>query len=46
MTTWSDESMPSTTWGSELLLINTTDVLLVGAADDEFIIIDNESVPV
>jgi len=45
MTTWSDESMPSTTWGSEFLLINATDILLIGAIAGEFIVIEEASVP-
>ena len=45
MTTWSDESLPSTTWGSEFLLINATDVLLIGAVADEYIVIEEASIP-
>lgn len=29
MTTWSDESLPSTGWGVDFLLINETDKLLI-----------------
>ena len=43
MTTWSDETLPSTTWGNEFLLINATDVLLIGAAVDDFIVIEETS---
>jgi hypothetical protein len=43
MTSWTDETLPSTSWGSDLLLINATDVLLVGDAAGEHIVIGEES---
>jgi hypothetical protein len=45
MTTWSDESLPSTSWGFEFLLINATDILLIGATAEEYIIIEESTVP-
>jgi hypothetical protein len=45
MTTWSDESLPSTTWGTDFLLINATDILLIGATAGEYIVLADSSTP-
>jgi hypothetical protein len=45
MTTWSDESLPSTTWGDNFLLINATDLLLIGDTAGEYIVLEDDSTP-
>jgi hypothetical protein len=45
MTTWSDESLPTTTWGTDFLLINATDVLLIGATAGEYILLEVSDTP-
>ena len=39
MTTWSDESMPTTGWGTEFLLINSTDKLLISAGTSQYVLL-------
>lgn len=43
MTTWTDETMPTTAWGTNFLLINATDALLIGATAGEYVLIDEDS---
>jgi len=45
MTTWSDESLPTTTWGRDVLLINATDKLLIGDTAGEYIVLSDPSTP-
>jgi hypothetical protein len=45
MTTWTDETLPTTTWGPYFLLINATDVLLIGASAEDFIVLADTGTP-
>jgi hypothetical protein len=45
MTTWSDETLPSTAWGPDFLLINATDILLIGASATDFIVLADTTTP-
>ena len=45
MTTWTDETLPSTTWGTDFLLINATDALLIGATAGEYIVLEVDDTP-